>query len=66
MDEVRTGIMAAGNWIIDHVKIIDTWPNRGMLANIKQEMQGTGGAPYNVLINLAKLQVELPLFLQWV
>jgi sugar/nucleoside kinase (ribokinase family) len=62
MDEVRTGIMAAGNWIIDHVKLIDTWPNRGMLVNIKQEMQGTGGAPYNVLVDLAKLQADLPLY----
>jgi sugar/nucleoside kinase (ribokinase family) len=59
---LRTGIIAAGNWIIDHVKIIDNWPKRGMLANVKQEIKGTGGAPYNVLIDLAKLQVDLPLF----
>jgi sugar/nucleoside kinase (ribokinase family) len=59
---MRNGIIAAGNWIIDHVKIIDTWPERGMLANIKCEMTGTGGAPYNVLVGLAKMQAGLPLW----
>jgi sugar/nucleoside kinase (ribokinase family) len=59
---MRKGIISAGNWIIDHVKIIDTWPKRGMLANIKSKMLGTGGAPYNVLIDLAKLETGIPLF----
>jgi Sugar kinases, ribokinase family len=59
---LRAGIIAAGNWDIDHVKIISAWPQRGRLVDIKQEMKGTGGAPYNVLIDLAKLQVDLPLF----
>jgi sugar/nucleoside kinase (ribokinase family) len=59
---MRNGIIAAGNWIIDHVKIIDIWPQRGMLANIKEEMTGTGGAPYNVLVDLAKMQTGLPLW----
>ncbi len=58
----RNGIIAAGNWIIDHVKIIDIWPQRSMLANIKEEMIGTGGAPYNVLVDLAKMQAGLPLW----
>jgi sugar/nucleoside kinase (ribokinase family) len=55
------GIIAAGNWIIDHVKIINTWPNVGMLADIQDEFLGTGGAPYNVLMDLARLQVDIPL-----
>ncbi len=59
---MRNGIIAAGNWIIDHVKIIDTWPQRGMLANIKQELAGTGGSPYNVLLGLAKMQADMPLW----
>jgi len=56
------GIIAGGNWIIDHVKIIDTWPNREQLANILNQSQGTGGAPYNVLIDLAKSGAPFPLF----
>jgi sugar/nucleoside kinase (ribokinase family) len=57
----RIGILAGGNWIIDQVKIIDTYPAQEQLANIKGQHQGTGGSPYNVLLNLAKLGVEFPL-----
>jgi sugar/nucleoside kinase (ribokinase family) len=59
---MRKGIIAAGNWIIDRVKVIDAWPDRGMLANIREEHVGTGGAPYNVLMNLAKMKARFPLF----
>ena len=57
----RSGILAGGNWIIDHVKTIDTYPGLETLANTKSESNGTGGAPYNVLLDLAKLGVEFPL-----
>lgn len=57
----RSGILAGGNWIIDQVKIIDTYPGLEQLANIKSQHQGTGGSPYNVLLDLAKLGVEFPL-----
>ena len=57
----RSGILAAGNWIIDQVKLIDTYPAPEQLANIKSQHQGTGGSPYNVLLDLAKLGVEFPL-----
>jgi len=57
----RTGIALAGNWIIDHVKIVDTWPAENTLANILSEGRGTGGAPYNVAVDLHKLDPDLPL-----
>ena len=57
----RRGILAGGNWIIDQVKLIDVYPQREQLANILSQSQGTGGAPYNVLINLAKLGAGFPL-----
>jgi len=53
--DTRRGIAAAGNWIIDHVKQVDQLPDRGMLANIVDESFSTGGAPANVLIDLARL-----------
>lgn len=53
--------MAAGNWIIDQVKIIDVYPQRDQLANIRSQSQGTGGSPYNVLIDLARLEAPFPL-----
>lgn len=57
----RSGLLAAGNWIIDQVKIIDVYPQRDQLANIRSQSQGTGGSPYNVLIDLARLQAPFPL-----
>jgi sugar/nucleoside kinase (ribokinase family) len=57
----RKGILAGGNWIVDQVKIIDLYPHPEHLANILSESQGTGGAPYNVLVDLAKLGVDFPL-----
>jgi sugar/nucleoside kinase (ribokinase family) len=57
----RRGILAAGNWIVDHIKVIDAWPTQETLANIRTEFRGTGGAPCNVLIDLAKLGADFPL-----
>jgi sugar/nucleoside kinase (ribokinase family) len=57
----RRGVLAGGNWIIDQVKLIDVYPQREQLANILSQSPGTGGAPYNVLIDLAKLGVSFPL-----
>ncbi len=58
---VRTGLLAAGNWIIDQVKMIDVYPQPEQLANIRSQSEGTGGAPYNVLIDLAKSGTPFPL-----
>jgi sugar/nucleoside kinase (ribokinase family) len=57
----RNGILAGGNWIIDHVKIIDTWPSQDALANILSTTHGTGGSPYNILVDLAKMGASFPL-----
>jgi sugar/nucleoside kinase (ribokinase family) len=59
--KTRTGILCAGNWIIDHVKIIDVWPREETLANIISEEQGTGGSAYNVLVDLARFGLGIPL-----
>ena len=57
----RTGLLAGGNWIIDQVKIIDVYPKHEQLANIFDQSQGTGGSPYNVLLDLAKMGAGFPL-----
>ena len=51
----RRGIACAGNWIIDHAYICDTWPQEEALANVLEEARGTGGSPYNCLVDLAEL-----------
>jgi sugar/nucleoside kinase (ribokinase family) len=57
----RSGLLAAGNCVIDQVKIIDVYPQRDQLANIRKQFQGTGGSAYNVSINLARLQAPFPI-----
>lgn len=57
----RRGILAAGNWIIDHVKQIDAWPAQDTLATICSQSDGNGGGPYNLLKDLAKLHCGFPL-----
>jgi sugar/nucleoside kinase (ribokinase family) len=57
----RRGLLAGGNWIVDHVKMIDVWPSQDALANITKQSDGNGGGPYNVTKNLAKLGCDFPL-----
>jgi sugar/nucleoside kinase (ribokinase family) len=51
---MRSGIIAGGNWIVDHVKLIDTWPPQDALASIVGQSWGNGGSPYNLLKNLSR------------
>ncbi len=54
MSQERRGIAGGGNWIIDHLYICDRWPQEETLSNIVNEERGTGGAPYNCLLDIAK------------
>ena len=56
-----SGIISAGNWIVDSIKLIDSWPAKGELSNILSESSGGGGAPHNVLIDISKLGLDIPL-----
>jgi hypothetical protein len=56
MSTQRSGILAAGNFIVDYVKIIDAYPEQDMLASILSESQANGGGPYNVLKDLSAMQ----------
>lgn len=57
----RHGLLAGGNFIIDHVKLINAWPEQDMLAFIHDETSSNGGGPYNVLKDLAAMRVGYPL-----
>jgi sugar/nucleoside kinase (ribokinase family) len=57
----RSGILAGGNWIVDKLKIIDTYPQQDALANILSQSVGNGGSPFNVLMDLAKLGAKFSL-----
>ena len=57
----RRGLLAGGNWLIDHVKLIDALPQPECLANIRSTQQSGGGSPCNVLFSLAGCGVSFPL-----
>lgn len=58
---MRAGILAGGNWIVDHVKLIDAWPPQDALARIFRDSRHNGGGPYNLLKDLAQLRARFPL-----
>lgn len=57
----RNGILAGGNWIVDHIKLIEVYPAEERLANISMEITSNGGAPYNLLVSLYKMNTGIPL-----
>jgi sugar/nucleoside kinase (ribokinase family) len=57
----RTGVLAGGNFIIDHVKMIDAFPEQDMLVNISGQTRSNGGGPYNLLKDLRKMGATFPL-----
>ena len=57
----RSGILAGGNWIVDKLKFIDTYPQQDALSNILGQSVGNGGSRFNILIDLAKLGARFPL-----
>jgi len=58
---MRSGILAAGNFIRDYVKIIDHYPEQDMLVSIRSESACNGGGPYNALKDLAAMGASYPL-----
>lgn len=56
------GIIGAGNWIMDKVKMIDRWPQEGELCNITSLQMGGGGGPCNILFDIAAMQCGIPLY----
>lgn len=49
------GLLAAGNLIVDHVKMIDAWPSQDALVSILSQESSNGGGPYNVTKDLARM-----------
>lgn len=57
----RSGILAAGNFIVDKVKTIDIYPAQDCLANIQSVDTCNGGGPFNLLVDLAHMECGFPL-----
>lgn len=55
-------LMAAGTFVVDYHKILEHYPKERSGARVMGEQVSNGGAPLNLLVNLAKLQVDFPLY----
>ena len=58
---VNRGITIAGNMIVDTVKTVSTYPLIGRLADIYDVQRAVGGCMPNTIIDLAKMQGDIPL-----
>jgi len=58
---MKNGIVIAGNLIVDHVKMCDTFPRPGMLTNIRDVSDCIGGCAGNTLCDLGKIDPSVPL-----
>ena len=55
----RKGIAFAGNILTDNVKIIESYPQKGMLSTITDESLGVGGSVPNTAIDLIKVDPNM-------
>ena len=60
----RKGICIAGNILTDNVKMVGTYPEKGMLATITAETLAVGGCVPNTAIDIKKVDpsVEVSVF----
>lgn len=57
---MNKGIAVVGNILTDNVKIVSTYPEKGMLATIESESLAVGGCVPNTGIDLKKIDKTLP------
>lgn len=54
-------LMAVGTFVVDYHKVIEHYPRQRSRTRVTKELVSNGGAPLNILLNLAKLGVHFPL-----
>lgn len=57
----RNGILAAGTWLVDHIKLLDEFPEQDRLCYILDQQNANGGCAYNVIKDLANMKCGFPL-----
>ena len=62
MKSEKSGIAIAGNMLTDFVKLVDVYPEKGMLANVISISKAVGGCVPNTIIDLAKIDRSVPLY----
>lgn len=57
----RRGIAGIGTFIIDHVRMIDSWPEEQTLATISDEEFSGGGMAHNLVVDIAHFDLGIPI-----
>lgn len=57
----RMRLLAGGCWLVDHVKVIDRYPELDGLCRIEGESVCNGGGPFNLLVDLARMEAPFEL-----
>lgn len=59
---MEKGIAIAGTIAVDYIKMIDQYPEKGMLGSILSSYRGVGGCVTNTLCDLSKIDSTIPLY----
>lgn len=54
--------LAVGTFVVDYQKVVDHYPEERSGAHVLREQISNGGAPLNILVDLARLNVSFPLY----
>jgi len=60
MTRVRHGIISAGSWTVDRIKLVNEWPQEENLAEIIATDRQGGGSGYNLGVDIRKLDASIP------
>ncbi|MDX1680943.1 MAG: carbohydrate kinase family protein [Akkermansiaceae bacterium] len=60
-DPTPPALLAVGTFVVDYHKVLDHYPEERSYARVIRERVSNGGAPLNLLIDLAKLGVDFEL-----
>ncbi len=60
--KINKGIAVAGSMYTDYYKLIESFPDKGMLSPILEISKTFGGCVMNTIINLRKIDSSLPLY----
>lgn len=56
----RRGILAAGTWLQDIIKIVDAWPAEEQVAQIQETSRQGGGSAHNLGVDIKRLDADMP------
>lgn len=57
----RTGIAGIGSWIMDHIRMVNKWPEEQQLADIHGEAFSGGGMAHNLVGDIARFDLGIPI-----